>query len=301
MKMLLTGASGFVGSILLPLLCKEYDVTTLGRGMVNDIALDLTVNVPTLPDSFDIVLHAAGKTYVRHRSKNEWQEFYDVNVQGTKNLCRALERSGVPERFVFLSSVAVYGCVEGEDVTEEAPLNGTHPYAQSKIIAERYLSEWCTVHGVALTILRPALIAGPNPVGNLGAMIRGLKRGFYFRVGNGETRKSVVMAQDIVTLVRLTSEKPGIYNVTDGRHPSLAELEDVICRQMGRNGPLSVPLWFARILARCGDMAGSRVPINSLKLEKLTKTLTYSNKKAVELLGWKPVDVLNSFKLFTEC
>lgn len=297
MKMLLTGASGFVGSILCPLLRKEYDVTTLGRGRVNDIVVDLTINAPVFPGSFDIVLHAAGKTCHRQRSKSEWQEFYDVNVQGTKSLCCALELSGVPERFVYLSSVAVYGCEEGEEITEDAPLKGTHPYAESKIMAERYLSEWCAAHGVGLTILRPALIAGPNPVGNLGAMIRGLKRGFYFRVGNGETRKSVVMAQDIVTLVRLTSGKPGIYNVTDGRHPSLAELEDVICRQAEINRSLSVPLWLARILARCGDLAGSRAPINSLKLGKLTKTLTFSNKKAVRLLGWKPADVLDNFEI----
>jgi len=79
-----------------------------------------------------------------------------------------LEKVGVPESFIFVSTVAVYGCETGEDIDENHPLKGNTPYALSKIQAEKFLTEWCHTNNVKLGIIRPSLIAGPNPPGNLG-------------------------------------------------------------------------------------------------------------------------------------
>ena len=73
------------------------------------------------------------------KTKAEKQAFFDVNLQGTKNLCAALERRGVPRAFIFISTVAVYGCEYGEEITEEYPLGGKTPYAMSKRLAEEFL------------------------------------------------------------------------------------------------------------------------------------------------------------------
>lgn len=113
-----------------------------------------------------------------------------MNLQGTKNLCAALEKSGIPQAFIFISTVAVYGCEFGSNITEKHPLNGDTPYALSKIQAEEFLTEWCNKHGVILSIIRPSLIAGPNPPGNLGAMIKGIKTGRYLSIGGGKARKA---------------------------------------------------------------------------------------------------------------
>lgn len=231
------------------------------------------------------------------KTEEEKQAFFDVNLQGTKNLCTALEQSGIPKSFIFISTVAVYGRDSGENITEEYPLNGTTPYALSKIKAEKYLEEWCAMHNVKLSILRPSLIAGPNPPGNLGAMIHGIKSGKYLSIAGGKAQKSVLMVQDIANLVPLLIEKGGIYNVCDSYQPSFRELEMVICKQLNKKLPLSIPYWFAKSMAVFGDCLGEKTPINSLKLRKITHSLTFSNEKAMRELGWKPMNVLKNFRI----
>ncbi len=243
------------------------------------------------------MLHAAGKAHSTPKTEEEKQAFFDVNLQGTKNLCTALEQSGIPKAFIFISTVAVYGCDSGENITEEHPLNGTTPYALSKIKAEKYLERWCAMHNVALSILRPSLIAGPNPPGNLGAMIRGIRNGKYLSIAGGKARKSVLMVQDIANLLPMLIEKGGIYNVCDSYQPSFRELEIVICKQLNKKLPLSIPYWFAKSMAVLGDCFGENTPINSLKLRKITNSLTFSNEKAVRELGWKPMNVLKNFRI----
>ena len=165
-------------------------------------------------------------------------------------------------------------------------MNGTSQYALSKIMAEEYLKEWCRLHHVRLSIVRPSLIAGPCPPGNLGAMIQGIRRNRYLGIAGNNARKSVLMVQ-----------KEGVYNVCDSYSPTFGELEEVICRQMNRKRPLSVPFWLAKSFALVGDQLGRKAPINSLKLEKITTSLTFSNEKAMHELGWLPLNVLENFKI----
>ena len=120
MKLLFTGASGFLGYNIRPLLEKQYDVVhTIG-----------------LTDDDDIKINMA-------------------------------------------KEVLPYGCEYGELIDENHPLDGDSPYAKSKIMAEEYLTKWCLDHQVRLGILRPSLLAGKNAPGNLGAMVNGVKKGFY--------------------------------------------------------------------------------------------------------------------------
>lgn len=231
------------------------------------------------------------------RLKRRGKLFFDVNLQGTQNLCAALEKVGVPRAFIFVSTVAVYGCDYGENITEKHPLRGNSPYAMSKLLAEEYLQKWCYEHNVVLGIIRPSLIAGPNPPGNLGAMINGIRYGRYFGIAGSQARKSVLMVQDIAKLIPLLVEKGGIYNVCDSYQPTFRELETVICNQLDKSLPLSIPYWIAKCMALVGDCLGKKAPINSLKLKKITRSLTFSNEKAMRELGWKPTNVLENFKV----
>lgn len=296
MKLLFTGASGFLGHNILPLL-KQYNITTLGLTPDDNVQCNLAKDVPIFSSRYEIVLHAAGKAHVSPKTDAEKKTFYTVNLNGTINLCKALENVGVPKSFIFVSTVAVYGCNAGFDITEEHPLWGKSPYADSKIKAEEFLREWADKNNVTLGIIRPSLIAGPNPPGNLGAMINGIKSGRYLSIAGSKARKSVLMVEDIARLVPLLTEKGGIYNVCDSYNPSFRELEEVICRQLGKKLPLSIPYWMAKSMAVVGDCLGSKAPINSLKLDKITKPLTFSNKKAREVLGWEPTNVLDNFKI----
>lgn len=206
-KLLFTGASGFLGNNVSPLLRKEYSVSTVGLTEQDDYNINLARNIPVLKEHYDIVLHAAGKAHTVPKTEAEKKVFFDVNVQGTKNLCSALEIVGAPKALIFISSVAVYGCEYGENITEDHPLNGKIPYALSKIQAEEFLVKWCKDHNVILGIIRPSLLAGPNPPGNLGAMISGIKTGRYLSIAGGHARKSVLMVQDIARLVHLLADR----------------------------------------------------------------------------------------------
>ena len=258
MTLLFTGASGFLGNNIIHLLNGTYNIISVGLSPQDNYLVDIATDIPTFTDAFDVVFHAAGKAHSVPKTEAEKRLFFDVNLQGTKNLCTALERSGIPKAFIFISTVAVYGCDSGENITEEYPLNGTTPYALSKIKAEKYLEEWCAMYNVKLSILRPSLIVGPNPPGNLGAMIHGIKSGKYVSIAGGKAKKSVLMVQDIANLIPLLIEKGGTYNVCDSYQPSFRELELVVCRQLNKKRPLSIPYWFAKTMAIVGDYLGGK-------------------------------------------
>ncbi len=296
-KLLFTGATGFLGQNVMPLLKERYEVSSCGLEPQNDIVANLAMSAPELPRRYDVVLHACGKAHVVPRTPQETQAFYDVNYQGTVNLCAALEKAGVPKALIFISTVAVYGCESGENISEEHPRNGSTPYAKSKIMAEDYLVEWCAKNGVTLGILRPSLIAGPNPPGNLGAMINGIKTGRYFDIAHGSAHKSVLMAEDIARLVPLLAQNGGTYNVCDDAQPTFGQLSRLIAFQLGNPSPKSLPMWAAKSAAKVGDLMGAKAPINTLKLKKITETLTFSNEKAKHELGWIPTPVLENFKI----
>jgi nucleoside-diphosphate-sugar epimerase len=261
------------------------------------IKANLAKEVPVLPEKYDVVLHACGKAHTVPKTEAEKQVFFDVNYQGTVNLCQALENVGVPRALVFISTVAVYGCEYGDLITEEHPLEGTSPYAKSKIMAEEYLQEWCERNHVVLGILRPSLLAGKNAPGNLGAMANGVKKGFYMNIAGGKVVKSILMAEDIARLLPLLAEKGGVYNVCDTNQPSFGQISESVARQLGKRKPISIPYWMAWCMAKVGDLLGSKAPINSYKLEKMTKSLTFSNEKARRELGWEPLDVLSNYTI----
>lgn len=295
-KLLFTGASGFLGYNILPILHKEYEtVHTMGLGQEDDIKINLAKEVPAINTHYDIVLHACGKAHVVPRTLEEEKAFYDVNYDGTRNLCAALEKAGVPKALVFISTVAVYGCESGELISENHPLNGDTPYAKSKIMAEEFLTNWCSEHGVVLGILRPSLLAGKNAPGNLGAMVNGIRKGFYLNIAGGKVCKSVLMAEDIARLIPLLIDKGGVYNVCDTNQPTFGEISVSVAKQLGKRKPISIPYWMAWCMAKVGDLLGSKAPINSYKLSKMTESLTFSNEKARRELGWEPLDVLENY------
>lgn len=295
--LLLTGSNGFLGRNVLSLLRDNYRVLTLDLREA-DIICNLANNIFVSNERIDIVLHAAGKAHIKPKNESERQAFFDVNYQGTVNLCHSFEQAGkFPESFIFISTVAVYGRETGEIIAEDEPLNCTSPYGQSKIMAETFLTNWCNHNGVKLTILRPSLLAGKNPPGNLGAMIKGIESGRYFTINGGQARKSVLMVQDIARLVPLTANIGGVFNVCSDEHPSFYELESLILNQLNKKTIKKIPFWVASVLAKSGDLLGGVIPFNTEKLNKITKPLTFNNEKAKSILKWQPMSVLNNFEI----
>jgi nucleoside-diphosphate-sugar epimerase len=164
-------------------------------------------------------------------------------------------------------------------------------------MAEEYLTDWCKKNNVVLGILRPSLLAGKNAPGNLGAMVKGIQKGLYMNIAGGNVVKSILMAEDIANILPIIAEKGGVYNVCDTNQPSFGQLSESVAKQLGKHKPISIPYWMAWCMAKIGDLLGSKAPINSYKLKKMTKSLTFSNEKARRELGWEPLDVLTNYKI----
>ena len=294
-KALLTGGSGFLGRVILATIT-DWEITTLARTNA-DINTDIINTIPILP-IIDVVIHCAGKAHLVPKTDVEKQDFFNVNVQGTQNLLGALAmQPKLPRAFVLISTVAVYGKQCGTNFNEETPLMATDAYGLSKIKAEKIVSEWCEKNHVKCTILRLPLLAGSNPPGNLGAMIRGIKKGYYFNIAGGKAKKSIVLANDVAKIIPTAAEMGGTYNLTDGVHPSFAQLSKMISSQLKKKPPLNMPYFIAKALAITGDLLGKISPINSDKLHKIISDLTFNDSKAIEILKWKPQSVLKSFTL----
>ena len=294
MKVLLTGAGGFLGRIIRQALT-EHEVTTLGRGEDMDLRLDIGSPLPDL-DGFDMVVHAAGKAHViPPKDRREAPEFMRINHLGTENLLDAVVRKGKgPKTLVFISSVSVYGREEGMSITETHTRDASTPYALSKKLAEDAIDAWSAAHGIPALILRLPLVVGEGAPGNLGAMERHLRRGTYLRIGTGSARRSMVLGTDVAGLIAGASGMSGTYNLTDGHHPSFRELDTCMASKMGVK-VRSIPEPIARFMAKTGDyVPGS--PFNTYRFEKLSRDLTFSDEKARREIGWSPSPVLNLYR-----
>ena len=296
-KILLTGSTGFLGRSIFNCCHLDNIIHTLSRTS-GTYCIDLSANIAYLSDRYDLVIHAAGKAHSVPKTSLEKQAFFDVNFKGTQNLLQGLEESqSLPKAFIFISSVAVYGRENVINISEDAPLIAKDPYGLSKIQAEQLVLNWCNNHNVICSILRLPLLAGRNPPGNFGAMIKGIKKGYYFNIAGGNAKKSMVLVEDVAKSILKVAEIGGIYNLTDGYHPSFAELSNYISIQLGKEKPMNMPLWLARIIAKLGDLLGSKAPVNTNKLKKITSDLTFDDTKARESFGWNPTPILEGFKI----
>jgi nucleoside-diphosphate-sugar epimerase len=295
-EILLTGINGFLGKIIFQTISRSNNILGLSRNG-SDFNFFLEKGIPDFNLQFDLVIHAAGKAHSVPKTEAEKYEFYNVNVVGAKNLLKGLAKSGIPKYFVFISSVSVYGKDFGSGIKESIPLKALDSYGLSKINAEQLIWQWCLEHNVVCTILRLPLIVGPTPPGNLGAMIKSIQMGYYMNVAGGKAKKSMVLAEDIAESILKVAEIGGIYNLTDGYHPSFAELSNHISFQLGRSKPINIPLWLAWLVAKIGDLSGKIVPLNTYKLKKITSDLTFDDSKARNTFGWNPTPVLERFRI----
>lgn len=279
-KILLTGASGFIGSYILEELRRSgYEPDTLSRRPGATYLCDLEHEAPRLNGVYDTVIHAAGT--------DEADRADALNHEGTRRLLSALE-AAPPRRFTYLSSVHVYGLDPGTDVTESCFLRPDTPYARSKIRAEKLLEKWCTDHDVVLTILRPAITVGRGMHGRLARMAHAVARGRYMHLRGNQAVRSLVMADDVARAVALTLGSPGVFNVTDGRDHSVIAMADAMALNLGTDKRvLSMPAGLVKWGLRLCPLPGLKKAVATL-----TASATFSNRALVEATGLEPYDTL---------
>ncbi|WP_341226348.1 NAD-dependent epimerase/dehydratase family protein [uncultured Arcticibacterium sp.] len=306
MNILLTGSTGFLGSHIYNQLIVNNEIIEIVRktrtNNKNNIVCDLAAEVPEIGEgNIDAVVHCAGLAHYIPKSKVDKANFYNRNVAISSNLLLALQKRKLrPRYFIYISSVAVYGLEKGTSIEESSPLNAKDPYGLSKIKSEEIIKEWCDENQIVLTILRPALIVGDKPLGNLGAMISAIKKGYYARIVGNTAQKSAVLASDIADVIPRAFEIGGIYNLSDGRDFTFRELEKVIKQSFGvSKKTFLIPLFAVKFVAKIGDLieyvTGKSFLVNSNKLNKITCDLTFSSSLATLELGWKPRSILDFY------
>ncbi len=267
MRVLVTGATGFIGQTL----CRKLLRT--GHGVIAAVRRDtglpegceIRVVGNTRPDTdwrealegVDAVAHLAARVHVmRERAADPLAAFRRTNVEGTLRLARSAAEAGI-QRFIFLSSVKVLGeATPDRPFTDSSPPDPRDPYGVSKWEAEIGLAEIANETGMEVVVLRPPLVYGPGVKGNFRSLMRFVDRGLPLPLAGIENRRSLLYVGNLVDAIALCLSHDAAagktYLIRDGEDLSTAELVRRLAAVLGRRAPLfPVPKAVLRLAAGC--------------------------------------------------
>lgn len=294
MTILVTGASGFIGTGLMARLSAEKrSVRGASRKPVRGLDGPTSwIAVEDQDDSTDwrgplegvgTVVHLAGRAHImRDRTADPLGAFRRTNVYGTLNLARQAASAGVG-RFVFVSSIKVNG-ETGTHRESDTPAP-SDAYGSSKLEAENGLWEVAATTGLGVVVIRPPLVYGPGAKGNFEALVRAVRRGIPLPFGAIENRRSLVGRDNLVDFVVTCIEHPratgGTFYVSDGEDLSTPTLVRRIARAMRRPARLfPVP---ASVLWAAASVTGKRA-----LAQRLLGSLQLDITRARTVLEWSP-------------
>lgn len=285
------GGSGFVGSRLIDLLGKE-DCINLDKNkspFFNDITsicdirnLDKLI-IPKLSDSV-VLLAAEHKDDVSPLSL-----YYDVNVRGTENVLKSMDKAGV-KNLIFTSSVAVYGLnkLNPDENHAEDPFNH---YGKSKLQAEKVIKDWYDndPNGKSVTILRPTVIFGERNRGNVYNLLKQISSGKFIMIGKGQNKKSMAYVGNIVALIKNCIDKSElgyhVFNYADKPDFTMSELVSIIERKINISiYKFKIPYWLGILGGYWFDffrfITRRNFSISSVRVKKFCATTQFDASKA---------------------
>ena len=277
MKILITGASGFIGSFIVEealrrgmetwaAMRKSSSRQFLQDERINFIELDLNdpqqLEKQLRGKDFDYVVHAAGVTKCLDQ-----QDFFRINTTGTKNLVRTLIKVGTPlKKFVYISSLSVFGAIREhqpyKEIRETDRPNPNTNYGKSKLEAERWLRNGLETKtaNFPYVILRPTGVYGPRERDYF-LMAKSIKQHSDFAVGFSRQDITFVYVLDVVQAVFLACTKGNTgraYFLSDGKVYQSSTFSDLIRRELGNPWwiRITAPIWLLRIITYVGDKMG---------------------------------------------
>jgi nucleoside-diphosphate-sugar epimerase len=294
-RIVITGASGFIGSHLVPSLAgADFEIVCiLEPGAENPFVgvLSFSSDICTgrgLSEALTgakVVVHLAARNHVlRETAKDPLSEYRRVNVEGTRKVVRAARKQGVG-LFVHVSSIKAMGEGTGDILDETATCLPSTPYGISKLESEEVVRAEADGTGMAVVIFRLPMVYGPGNKGNLPRMIRWADRGLPFPLVQPDNLRSMVYvgnvaAAVIAVLESLCSRKTiqGTYIVKDETDYSTRMIYSSICRELGK-APYFIPL--PAVLGRIAEAI-------SEDFRKVTSSFRVSSTKIREDIGFVP-------------
>jgi dihydroflavonol-4-reductase len=301
---LVTGATGFIGSHLVEaLLARGWRVRCLVRktsvlkwiptddvSLINgDVALggeDLERAVRNV----SVVFHLAGLT-----SAGDDSAYITVNVEGTRNVVTAMQKSARESLLVFCSSLAAAGPARGRPVNETDEPSPVSAYGRSKLTAERIVEE----SGLRYLIVRPPAVYGPRDTDILAAF-RLAMRGFAFRVAPEGQKLSLVHAEDLARGLACAAETDGsgLYYMTDGMVHTWESVIDHVSRAVGKHPRIiGIPSRISDLIARAEQFRASLVGAKPLLTPDRMKELTQANWTCDDTRARLDIDYESSISL----
>lgn len=288
MKILVTGASGFVGRYLVNDLSKTDEVIACVRekssllpSSVQQIVSNNFFDI-AIPKDTDVIVHLAG---IAHNKNNSVDEFKKINVDGTLELARKALEANI-KRFIFMSSVGVNGnSTHGKAFTEQDTPNPINEYTISKYQAEVALEELFKDTKTDLVIIRPPLIYAPDAPGNFSKLLMLIKLGQFLPFGCTHNQRSFIAIENLVSFITACIYHDNKINETfliaDDEVISTKQLIQCVSSGMGKSMILlPVPTKLLSILADATGKVGI--------FEQLYGNLQIDNRKAKKFFNWHP-------------
>jgi len=296
----LIGGSGFVGtrlaSILTDLDFKIVDKAQSSffpeKTIISDVRNQSDLDKELKAQDIVVLLAAEHKDDVTPISL-----YYDVNVQGAKNVLEAMDKNGV-KNILFMSSVAIYG-LNKNNPDESHPADPFNHYGKSKWETEGVLREWYNKdpENRCLTILRPTVIYGERNRGNVFNLLKEIASGHFLMVGNGKNIKSMAYVGNVVALLKycMDTNKPGSYrlfNYVDKPDMNMNDLVMQVEKSLDKKlPPIHFPYWMGFCGGLCFDLisfvTGKKLTISSVRVKKFCAT-TQFDATAVHNSGFMP-------------
>ena len=305
MRVLLSGASGFVGRALLERLSSDAYCEVVAAVRTPLLGVDSSVQqaiISSLDKDSDwqmsligisAIIHSAARVHVMSdKASVPLTEFRKVNVDGTLNLARQAASAGV-RRFIFISSIKVNGegTALGKPYTADDVPAPADPYGISKMEAEQGLRALAAETGMEVVIIRPVLVYGPGVKANFRSMMSWLKKGIPLPLGAISNKRSLVALDNLVDLIVACMDHPAAANqtflVSDGEDLSTTELLYRMAVVLGRPARL-LPMP-ARLLELSASLLGQRAIA-----QRLCGSLQVDIRKTCELLEWTPPLTVNA-------
>ena len=244
MKVLVTGAAGFIGSMLCVRLAEAaHEVIACSRSRVEQPGIFYVPATELGPGTdwaaalagVDAVVHLAGLAAVdgSGNSADLEGEYRKVNVEGTRALAKQAAKAGV-KHFVLMSSLHSVAAESEERITEETKPQPVSAYGRSKLAAEKAIQEELRTSGCAWTIFRPPLVYGPGNKANFGLLLKLVKTGIPLPLASVRNRRSFIYVENMVDLISKCLGNANafgkVYLPSDGEDVSMPELIRAIAR-----------------------------------------------------------------------